>query len=79
MSTRGLGVSRGESPIVRTDTRAHTVHMRTFAESQALRAIELATTPLVLIGAAVVIIVVFTGVAGRIALYLEALLQAERR
>jgi hypothetical protein len=53
--------------------------MRTFAESQALRAIELATTPLVLIGAAVVIIVVFTGVAGRIALYLEALLQAERR
>ena len=47
--------------------------MRTFAEAQALRAIEIATTPLVLIGAAVVIIAVFTGLAGRIALYLETL------
>ncbi len=47
--------------------------MKTFAETQALRAVELATTPLILIGAAVVIIVVFTGLAGRIALYLETL------
>ncbi|MCH7584706.1 MAG: hypothetical protein IH941_06055 [Acidobacteria bacterium] len=47
--------------------------MRTFAETQALRAVELATTPLILLGAAVVMIVVFTGLAGRIALYLETL------
>ncbi len=47
--------------------------MKTFAETQVLRAVELATTPLILIGAAVVIIVVFTGLAGRIALYLETL------
>jgi hypothetical protein len=47
--------------------------MRTFAETQALRVVELATTPLILIGAAVVIIAVFTGLAGRIALYLETL------
>ena len=47
--------------------------MRTFAETQALRVVELATTPLIVIGAVVVIAVVFTGVAGRIALYLETL------
>ena len=47
--------------------------MRTFAETQALRAVELATTPLILIGAAVVVIIVFSGLAGRIVLYLEAL------
>ncbi len=46
--------------------------MRTFAETQALRAVELATMPIVLIGAAVIIIFVFTGLAGRIVLYLEA-------
>ena len=56
--------------------------MRTFAETQALRVIELATAPLILLGAAVVIIVVFTGLAGRIALYLETfsvLLEQGRR
>ncbi len=47
--------------------------MRTFAEAQALRAVELATTPLILIGAAIVVVVVFSGFAGRIVLYLEAL------
>ncbi len=49
------------------------MHMRTFAETQALRVIELATTPLILLGAAVVMIVVFTGRAGRIALSLQTL------
>ncbi len=56
--------------------------MKTFAETQALRAVELATMPFILIGAAIVIIVVFTGLAGRIALYLETLpnrLQTGRR
>ena len=59
--------------MVKADANPHTVHMKTFAETQALRVVELATTPLILIGAALVIIVVFTGLAGRIALYLEAL------
>ena len=48
------------------------LHMRTFAIETASRTIEIVTTPIALVGVVLVLIVVFSGVAGRAVLLLES-------
>ncbi len=48
------------------------LHMRTFAIETASRAIEIVTTPIALVGVILLLIVVFSGVAGRAVLLLES-------
>jgi len=48
------------------------LHMRTLAIETASRAIEIVTTPIALAGVFLVLIVVFSGVAGRAVLLLES-------
>jgi hypothetical protein len=49
-----------------------TGHMRTFAIETASRAIEIVTAPIALAGVILVLIVVFSGAAGRAVLLLES-------
>jgi hypothetical protein len=47
--------------------------MKTFAEQTALQLVDALTTPVSLIGVVLVLVVIFSGLAGRVVLFLEAL------
>jgi len=57
--------------MVEPRSKAETVGMRTLAEGLATRVVDLATAPWALAIAVVVLITVFSGLAGRTVLYLE--------